>query len=393
MRSLAKKQTTFYGILTTIGCLVVGVGSYFAFTPPAKAQSIDATSGDRLITVHDSGVDRAFMTRAATLRQALQQANFTLDPKDTVEPSLDSQLVAANYEVNVYRARPITIIDGAVRQKVLSSARTADQIAKVASITLYPEDTTNLDVNTGVNGDAGLQMTITRATPFTFTLYGKTLTARTQAKTVGAMLKEKNITLDKDDRVSVDQSASITPDLTVRVWREGKQTITVDEPVPFTTDQVKDADQPVGYKQVQTPGASGSQSVTYEVTIQDGKEVSRNKIASIVTKETVKQVEVIGTKVSLPPGSHTDWLAAAGVDPGNYGYIDYIFSHESGWRPNAVSGNGYVGLGQTSLSNLSSACPNWQSDPICQIIFFSRYSSRYGGWAGSYNFWSTHHWW
>jgi hypothetical protein len=127
--------------------------------------------------------------------------------------------------------------------------------------------------------------------------------------------------------------------------------------------------------------------------MQNGVEVSRQVVNSVTTKEAVKQVEVIGVKVSLPAGSHTDWMAAAGIAPGDYGYVDYIFTRESGWRPNAVSSNGYYGLGQTNLAKLSAACPNWESDPICQIRLFTSYASRYGGWEGSYNFWTSHHWW
>ena len=127
--------------------------------------------------------------------------------------------------------------------------------------------------------------------------------------------------------------------------------------------------------------------------MQNGVEVSRKEVNSNVTKQPVEQVEVIGTKVSLPAGSHEDWMAAAGIAPGDYGYVNYIFTRESGWRPGAVSPNGYYGLGQTNLSKLSGACPNWESDPVCQIRLFDSYKARYGTWADAYNFWTSHHWW
>jgi uncharacterized protein YabE (DUF348 family) len=119
---------------------------------------------------------------------------------------------------------------------------------------------------------------VKRATPFTFTLYGDTFTARTQAKTVEAMLKEKRITLDKNDRMSVSGTTPVTKDMTIRVWREGKQTVTVDEELPFEVEQIRDANRPLGYKELKTQGVNGQRSVTYEVVIQDGVEVSRNKL-------------------------------------------------------------------------------------------------------------------
>ena len=52
----------------------------------------------------------------------------------------------------------------------------------------------------------------------------------------------------------------------------------------------------MGYKAIQTAGVDGLRNVTYEIEIKDGVEVSRIEIASLVTKEAVKQVEVIGAK-------------------------------------------------------------------------------------------------
>ncbi|NTW61448.1 hypothetical protein HGB24_02040, partial [Candidatus Saccharibacteria bacterium] len=84
--------------------------------------------------------------------------------------------------------------------------------------------------------------------------------------------------------------------MTVRLWREGKQTITVEESIPFETDQIEDADQNLGYLLVNTPGQNGSKSVTYEVVIQDGREVCRQAIASLVLAQPIKQLQTIGVK-------------------------------------------------------------------------------------------------
>lgn len=72
--------------------------------------------------------------------------------------------------------------------------------------------------------------------------------------------------------------------------------LTVDEDVTFHTHQVKDANRDRGYKEVQTKGENGKRTVTYEITIRDGKEVARKETNSIVIKEAVEQVEVVGVK-------------------------------------------------------------------------------------------------
>lgn len=94
---------------------------------------------------------------------------------------------------------------------------------------------------------------------------------------------------------------------------------------------------------------------------------------------------------TLPAGSHTDWMSQAGIPESEWGYVDYIISHESGWEPSRVNSTGCIGLGQNCPSRgvyfLPLACPNWQSDPICQLRRWTGYAAKYGGWAGSYQHW------
>lgn len=259
--------------------------------------SAQTDSDSRLVTVYDRGFTNTFLTEAKTLGDALDQANIELDPRDTVEPSRDEELVASEYKVNIYRARPVIVVDGAVRSKVMTPYQTADRIASDANIVLNPEDIATMSRSTELLGDgAGLQLTIDRATPFVFDLYGKKTVARTQATTIGGMLREKGITLGEIDRVSTALETSITEGMEIRVWREGRQTISVDEPTAFPSDIIYDADRPLGYRAISTKGAEGIQSVTYEVEIKDGTEVSRKEIARMATKEPIKQTLSIGIK-------------------------------------------------------------------------------------------------
>lgn len=249
----------------------------------------------RLITVYDHGVTRVFLTKEKTLGKALQSENIELDRHDTVEPTVDQTLVASNYKVNIYRARPVVVVDGAIRIKTVSAYQTARQIAKDVGVTIYDEDTTTLTPLTDfVNDGAGLQLTIIRATPITLDLYGQKTKTRTQEKTVGEMLQQKNITLGKNDHVSLPDDTKISQGILVRIWREGAQTISVNQPIPFVSRIVYDADRPIGYRVIQGKGLVGSESTSYQVVVKDGTEVSRVEIANIVTRNPTRQTEVIG---------------------------------------------------------------------------------------------------
>jgi len=249
----------------------------------------------RLMTVHDRGTTSVFLSKEKTLGAALKAQHIELDARDTVEPTVDQELIATDYQVNIYRARPVLVVDGAVRVKTVSPYQTAEQIAKDVGITFHQEDVTTLQPLTDfVNDGAGLQLTILRATPLILDLYGKKTEVRTITKTVGDMLREKSITLGKNDRVSVPLTTTISAGMEVRVWREGVQTISVDEEIPAGNQIVYDADRPLGYRATQTAGVPGLRSISYQIEVKEGVEVSRVEIANIVTRNATSQVEVIG---------------------------------------------------------------------------------------------------
>lgn len=90
-------------------------------------------------------------------------------------------------------------------------------------------------------------------------------------------------------------------------------------------------------REVQTPGTKGRKSVTYQITMKDGHEVSRTAIQSAVLQAPKEEVVVVGA--APPPGSHQDWMAAAGIAESDFGFVSYIVGRENGsWNPCKVQG-------------------------------------------------------
>lgn len=301
-----------------ISIFILSVVSFSIVGLQHAASAQDASK--HLITVYDRGSKQVFLSTDKTIGAALKTEHIELDKHDTVEPAVSQELVARDYQVNIYRARPVVVVDGATRVKTVSPYQTAQQIAKDVGITIYDEDETKLTPLTDfVNDGAGLQLTIIRAKVVTVDLYGTSTPLRTQAKTVGDMLKEKNIVLGKDGRVSVPLTTPISEGLQFRVWREGKQTVTANQAIAPTSQIVYDADRPYNYRAVQTPGEPGNRSVTYELEIKDGVEISRVEIANIVTKNPTQQTEVIGignangVGLTKSQGAHY-WTDSKGVN-------------------------------------------------------------------------------
>jgi len=309
-------------------------GLFFVNQALADATKPTTKAGEKLVTIYDRGAEKTIVTKARTIREALKLAKFSIDERqDVVEPSLDSEMVAEKYNINIFRARPITIVDGNKRLKVTTAEQTPALIAKAAGIEVFEEDKTTLSNsdNMAVDG-ANMVMKIDRASMVNFVLYGKESVIRTHAKTVGELLKEKNIDPKKDDTLSVDRSAKIIPGMKIELWRNGKQTITAEEDVKFEIEKVQDANRDSGYREVKQAGENGKKNVTYEIEMKNGVEVSRKEIASVVTKEPKKQIEIVGTKSSTSfSGSFSEALARLRSCEGSY---------------TSNTGNGYYGAYQ-----------------------------------------------
>jgi uncharacterized protein YabE (DUF348 family) len=287
--------------------LALFVTSTFIGFSQAAAATGDVARDGRLVTFHDRDEQRVILTHAQTVRDALADAHISVVSEDIVEPGLSEPLVATDYTVNIYRARPVIVVDGASRQKIMTAAQTAAGISDAAGMQLHDEDTTKMTASSDVVADgAGVTLTIDRATSFALNLYGTATTAYSRAKTVGEMLDDKRIQLAQSDTLSLDRNTPLTAGMTVAIWRNGVQTATLEEPIAFPTRQIQDVDQPAGYRKVQTPGTNGRKNVTYQIMMQNGKEVSRAAIQTVVIDQPKEQVEIVGAK----PAFGGDFAAA-----------------------------------------------------------------------------------
>lgn len=120
----------------------------------------------RLVTFHDRGKEYVILTGASTVQNALRDANIKVDPKDIVEPAINSELLSSDSAVIIYRARPVLVIDGSFRERVLTPAQSPNEIATAVGIAAITEK----DKTTITNGDfiadgASTKLVIERAVP------------------------------------------------------------------------------------------------------------------------------------------------------------------------------------------------------------------------------------
>jgi uncharacterized protein YabE (DUF348 family) len=310
-------------------------------------------SNSHVVYLFDGGKKQTLDTQAATVGDLVKRLPLKLIDQDVVEPSLDTPIVQDNFRINVYRARPVTVVDSGVKTVTVTAQKSPRVVASDAGVQVYPEDKASFAAGDIRNNTIGEEVLIDRATPIQFNIYGTAENIRTRATTVADLLKEKSVVLTKDDTLTPAIDTPITPGMAVSVVRNGTNVTTVEEAISPPVQYVDDASLSLGATAVRQAGTPGKKAVTYQVVTQNGQVTSKTIIQQTVIQDAVPQIIARGTVVYVN-GDHTSMMAAAGISPGDYGYVDYIVSHESGWR---VTARPYLVLKWPALAAIGQAIP------------------------------------
>ena len=228
---------------------------------------------------------------------------------------------------------------------------------------------------------------------------------------------------DVDDSASTtdDSAADDSSELSVEGDGSSVTTVTEDVTDAHSSTQEETDSLPQGQTQVKTAGVDGVSRVTYQVTMRDGQEVSREAVSSVVVTQRVDEVVLVGTgeattasaasaapAPAAAPSAPVAETAAAGTDAasaqavarsmmGSYGWGDDQFSclvslwnRESSWNYQAENASsGAYGIPQSLPgSKMGSVGADWRTNPTTQIVWGLGYiSGRYGSpcsaWAHS----------
>lgn len=387
--------------------LLAGTGIAYVFL---GSKAVDSGTS-HIVILTESRNKQTIPTDAPTVGELMKRLKITLHEGDIVEPSQDTEIVEDNFRVNVYRAQPITIVEGDKKTFTLSAATTPRSIAAQAGLKVYPEDNLTVKIPDSIlhTASIGQELVIVRSTPVYLNLYGTPIAVRTHVKTVNDLLKEKQVKLAATDTVQPEVNTPITANMIVVVARQGTQIVTETEEIPAPTQVIEDNSLSFGTQAVRQQGTPGKKIVTYQISTTNGQEQSRQKIQEVIAEQPVTHIVARGKAVFIP-ADKSAWMSAAGISPSDYPYVNYIMSRESGWCPTKLQGQiGYCpgfapsyippnrgyGIGQaTPGTKMAGFGADWQTNAVTQLKWATSYAKgRYGTWQGAYNFWlANHHW-
>lgn len=183
--------------------------------------------------------------------------------------------------------------------------------------------------------------------------------------------------------------------------------VTRNQKVDFETITVKDSTVAKGVSFVKTPGATGSEQVTYRVMFNRGKEVSRSVVQRVSVRAAVDAVVVEGTGDPDVVGASLSALAAGTTKPDgarawakvyilkNYGWgqdqytcLDKLWTRESNWRYKAQNKTSSAyGIPQALPGKrMETYGKDWRTNPTVQMrwgvnYIDKRYDTPCGAWS------------
>jgi uncharacterized protein YabE (DUF348 family) len=316
----------------TFGCLlVVSIGGFLLLN------HYDAPVNNAYVVIisHDH-TEQTVPSREPTVGTLLQKLNIHLNQGDVVEPAPDTHIDQDDFRINIYRAVPVEIVDGGQHTFTFSASTTPRSIAQQSGIKVYAADyvTTDPVSNFMTQGAIGEQVVIDRATPVNVNLYGTPVVIRTHAKTVAELIAQEKIHLAQSDQVIPAMNTPLAANESVFIARNGTKLETDTEAIPIPIQTVSDPTLSSGTSAVRQQGSSGQQVVTYQINLQNGREISRTAIQTVVTVQPVTEILARGT--APVSGSLATWLSK-------------LRMCESGGNYQDNTGNGYYGAYQFGL--------------------------------------------
>ncbi len=346
----------------TIGLLVLATAvAGFVF----RHQLTHHNSVYVVIIKHDGG-EQTVPSREPTVGTLLAKLHITLDEGDVVEPGLATHINQDKFRINVYRAVPVAITDGANRVFTFSAATTPRAIAVQQGFKPYPEDLLTATPTSDFikQGAIGETVSIKRSVPVSLILYGTPIVTRSHSDTVGELLKEKHIVLRNGDTVQPSKDAPVTPNQQIFILHKGTKIVTATQSIPAPVQTIDDPTLSSGTSAIRQRGSPGVLLITYQVNEKTG---ARKQLQSVQLRPPVTQIVARGT--APVSGNLGSWLLK-------------LRNCESGGNYQENTGNGYYGAYQFSPSTWHrlglSGLPN-EAPPSVQDQAIVENTNRSGG--------------
>lgn len=245
--------------------------------------------------------------------------------------------------------KKVTVLyDGKVKT-VTSNAKTVGALLKETGIYIGEKDKIYPDIDSKVKD--GLAISIKRAVPVTIKVDGKELKVKSAEETVERLLQSEGIILNEKDKVLPTLNSMVKPNMEVKITRVEEKTIISSKIIPYKVVKKPNHDMLKGTSKIIQNGMDGILEITTKVVMEDGKIVSTKKVGEAIKRRPIDKIIQVGTLGFFVPSRGSEPVAY--VKKLRMKATSYTSSYEcTGKRP------GDPGFGRTATGTIARRNPN-----------------------------------
>lgn len=245
------------------------------------------------VTVLIDGEEVTVQTHASTVAELMKEQEWNVSDYDRIEPAMDTR-ITGNMAVNWDVAKQVFVTIEGQEKPVWTTAENVEQLIHELDIDYKEHDFLEPALKKSISEE----MSIVYEAAFQVQLAsdGEERELWTTSTTVADFLEKENVSLGELDRVEPSLEEKVNEETDIKVTRVEKVTDVVEEAVPFGTVTRKDKSLDSGKESVVQDGEQGLVNKHFEVTLEDGEEVSRELVKTETVKESTDKVVAVGTR-------------------------------------------------------------------------------------------------
>lgn len=339
---LGKSKALLAGLVAAVALAVVGT-------------TLGYQSLKKDVTLSLDGQSQQVSASGSTVADVLESQDIKVGEHDVVAPGLDES-VSDGTKISVRFGRQVHLdVDGKERSYWVTATDVAGALDQIGR----SFNGADLSMSRGAGIDrSGVSLDV--VTPKSLKIKiakKKVVTHQVAAATVGDVLKDLGVKVDKDDEVTPKASTEISDGTKITVTRiKVVRKDVKGEEIDFETVEKTSGDMYSDESETTREGVAGLRDVTYRLTYRNGELVATKQLTSKVTRKPVSEVVTTGTKERPEPEPAPEDDGGSNPPPdyeGGSTVWDQLAQCESGGNWGINTGNGFQGGLQFSPSTWS----------------------------------------
>lgn len=275
------KTKKAYTVFTTV---LVMIFSVLVFLDAAKSEVVIAADGDV----------QTVKTNSKTVGELLKDLGIDVEENDELSHGENTEIVDG-MEIRFESANEILLTIDGETEEYKTTAITVGQFFQDEELEFSRyDDISHSDI---AILDDDIEIEVTSAVPVELNDGGEKEKVWTTEDTVEDLLENEEIEYDEDeDRIEPELDEEIEEDMKVNVTYVETEEVEEKESLSYHTKKKDDDSIAKGEEKTEKEGKKGKVAKTYEVTKENGEEVSRELIDEEVLKESKDEVIAVGTK-------------------------------------------------------------------------------------------------